>query len=51
MIENRHPLKKLPSVDEVAATIEFLHSRNAASITGQVLKVDAGLSSLRLNDR
>jgi 3-oxoacyl-[acyl-carrier protein] reductase len=51
MIENRHPLKKLPSSDEIAATIEFLHSQHAASITGQVLKVDAGLSSLRLNDR
>tara|TARA_B100001094_G_C18026255_1_gene717764 strand:+ start:201 stop:965 length:765 start_codon:yes stop_codon:yes gene_type:complete len=51
IIENRHPLKKLPSSDEIAATINFLHSRHAASITGQVLKVDAGLSSLRLNDR
>ncbi len=50
MIENKHPLKKLPGVDEVAATINFLHSPDAASITGQILKVDAGLSSLRLNE-
>jgi 3-oxoacyl-[acyl-carrier protein] reductase len=51
MIENRHPLKKLPSIDEIAATISFLHSTDASSITGQVLKVDSGLTSLRLNDR
>ena len=51
MIEERHPLKKLPRIDEIAATISFLHSTDASSITGQVLKVDSGLSSLRLNDR
>lgn len=51
MIENRHPLKIIPAVDEIAATITFLHSDAAKSITGQVLKVDAGLSKLRLNDR
>jgi len=51
MIENRHPLKKLPCIGEIAATINFLHSSDASSITGQVLKVDSGLSSLRLNDR
>ena len=51
MIEERHPLKKLPRIDEIAATISFLHSTDASSITGQVLKVDSGLSTLRLNDR
>ena len=49
MIENRHPLKKIPSVDEIASVIAFLHSHAASSITGQILKVDAGLSQLRLN--
>ena len=47
MIENRHPLKSLPSVKEIADTISFLHSPSAASITGQVFKVDGGLSHLR----
>ena len=47
MIENRHPLKRLPSVKEIADTISFLHSSSAASITGQVFKVDGGLSHLR----
>ena len=51
MIENKHPLKRLPSVDEIAAVIGFLHSPDSASITGQVLKVDSGLSKLRLNER
>lgn len=51
MIEERHPLKRLPHIDEIATTISFLHSTDASSITGQVLKVDSGLSGLRLNDR
>lgn len=49
MIEGRHPLKKIPTVEEIASTIAFLHSEAASSITGQILKVDAGLSRLRLN--
>ena len=49
MIEGRHPLKKIPEVEEIASTLAFLHSDAAASITGQILKVDAGLSMLRLN--
>ena len=49
MIEQRHPLKKIPAVDEVASTLAFLHSEAAACITGQVLRVDSGLSQLRLN--
>ena len=47
MIENRHPLKSIPTVEEIADTISFLHSPSAASITGQVIKVDGGLSNLR----
>ena len=51
LIENKHPLKIIPAVKEIAGTISFLHSDSAKSITGQVLKVDSGLSKLRLNDR
>lgn len=49
MIEERHPLKKIPSVEEVAATLNFLHSPAASSMTGQIFKIDSGLSQLRLN--
>ena len=47
MIENRHPLKRIPAINEITDTISFLHSPSAASITGQVIKVDGGLSNLR----
>ncbi|MBT3469204.1 MAG: SDR family oxidoreductase [Opitutae bacterium] len=51
VIENRHPLKRIPAVREISDTVNYLHSSSAISITGQVLKIDAGLSSLRLNER
>jgi len=51
LIENRHPLKRIPAVDEITGAISFFHSPSAASVTGQVLKVESGLSTLRLNDR
>ena len=44
MIEGRHPLKKLPAVDEAGFRRSFLHSSGAASMTGQILKVDGGMS-------
>lgn len=49
MIEQRHPLKKIPAVGEVASALAFLHTEAAACMTGQVLSVDSGLSQLRLN--
>lgn len=51
LIENKHPLKAIPAVGEIAGTISFLHSDSAKSITGQILNVDSGLSNIRLNDR
>ena len=48
MIEGRHPLKKLPAVEEAASTALFLHSPGAASMTGQILKVDGGMSRLKV---
>jgi NAD(P)-dependent dehydrogenase (short-subunit alcohol dehydrogenase family) len=41
-----HPLKALADPDDIAAAIEFLMSRDAGFITGQVVAVDGGLSSL-----
>lgn len=39
------PLGRLPSVEEFAATAVFLTSPGAASITGQLLTLDAGASA------
>ena len=45
---NRHPLKRIGSVDDIANSIEFLLSEKASWITGQILHVDGGLSTLRV---
>jgi 3-oxoacyl-[acyl-carrier protein] reductase len=41
-VARRTALKRLPEVDEVADSVEFLLSDRARSITGTVLTVDAG---------
>jgi 3-oxoacyl-[acyl-carrier protein] reductase len=38
------PLKRIGSPEEVAAVVAFLASDDAAYMTGQVLRVDGGLS-------
>jgi NAD(P)-dependent dehydrogenase (short-subunit alcohol dehydrogenase family) len=40
------PAKRLVPADDVAAAAEFLLGPAAASVTGHVLPVDGGLSSL-----
>lgn len=42
-IVDRVPLKRMASVDDVAAAVAFLASDEAAYITGHVLSVDGGL--------
>ncbi|WP_310994126.1 SDR family NAD(P)-dependent oxidoreductase [Aequorivita marina] len=42
----RHPLKKVGSTQDIAAMASFLLSEDAKWITGQVLGVDGGLSTL-----
>jgi 2-keto-3-deoxy-L-fuconate dehydrogenase len=44
----RQPLGRLVSADEVAAAVAALASPTAASTTGTVLRVDGGMTSLRL---
>ncbi len=44
----RHPLKRIGDPAEVAQLVRFLFSDAAGFITGQVLPIDGGLSSLRL---
>ena len=51
MIENitqRHPLKKFLNPDEVADMAEFLISKKAASISGQVFEMDCGIVSFKI---
>lgn len=43
----RHPLKRIGSADDIANAAAFLLSDDSSWITGQILKVDGGLSALR----
>lgn len=44
--EDRHPLKRIGSAKEIAETVAFLLSDSAAFITGQIIKVDGGISAV-----
>jgi 3-oxoacyl-[acyl-carrier protein] reductase len=44
----RHPLKRYGKAEDQAAAAEFLLSEKAAWITGQILHVDGGMSTLKL---
>ena len=46
--EDRHPLKRIGRSEEVAKTVEFLLSPSSGFITGQILKVDGGISSVKI---
>lgn len=45
--EDRHPLKRIGSSAEIAQTVEFLLSEKSGFITGQIIKVDGGISSVK----
>lgn len=45
--KDRHPLKRIGSVEEVAGAARFLLGPSAAFMTGQVLSLDGGLGSVR----
>ena len=44
---NRHPLKRIGEAEDIAKAATFLISDDASWITGQVIGVDGGLSTLR----
>ena len=44
----RHPLKKIGTPEDVASLATFLLSENSSWITGQILHVDGGISTLRV---
>ena len=47
-INNRHPLKRHGNVNDISSAIEFLLSERSSWMTGQVLKIDGGISSLKI---
>lgn len=44
----RHPLQRVGEADGIAASVEHLLSPESAFMTGQVLRIDGGLSTVRL---
>jgi len=44
---NRHPLKRVGSVDDIAAVAAFLLSDDSSWMTGQIIGVDGGMSTLQ----
>jgi len=46
--EKRHPLKKIGSAEDVANLAAYLLSDKAAWLTGQIITIDGGISSLRV---
>lgn len=43
----RHPLKRIGQPDDIASVVEFLISDKSSWITGQVIGVDGGMSTVR----
>ena len=44
----RHPLKKIGTASDIANMASFLLSENAAWITGQIIHVDGGMSTIKV---
>ena len=45
--EDRHPLKRIGDAKEIAETAAYLLSDSASFITGQIIKIDGGISSTK----
>lgn len=45
--EDRHPLKRIGSSEEIAELAAFLLSDKSGFVTGQIIKVDGGISSIK----
>ncbi|MBG26307.1 MULTISPECIES: SDR family NAD(P)-dependent oxidoreductase [Croceibacter] len=48
-INDRHPLKRVGTTEDIAAIAKFLLTDQSAWITGQVFGVDGGMSTLNIN--
>lgn len=49
IMNQRHPLKRVGTPNDIASIASFLLSENSSWITGQVLGVDGGMSSLNVS--
>ncbi|CAM3361080.1 SDR family NAD(P)-dependent oxidoreductase [Zobellia roscoffensis] len=49
MMSQRHPLKRVGEVEDIANTAVFLLSEKSSWITGQIIGVDGGMSTLNLS--
>ena len=47
-IANKHPLKKICEAKDISDMADFLISTNAKNITGQIMRVDGGMSTLKI---
>jgi NAD(P)-dependent dehydrogenase (short-subunit alcohol dehydrogenase family) len=45
---NRHPLKRIGTADDIANAAEFLLSEKGSWVTGQIIHVDGGMSTLKV---
>lgn len=45
---NRHPLKRVGQAEDIANAVEYLISDKSSWTTGQILKVDGGISDIKL---
>jgi NAD(P)-dependent dehydrogenase (short-subunit alcohol dehydrogenase family) len=46
--EDRHPLKRIGDAKEIAEIVILLLSDSASFITGQIIKIDGGISSVKI---
>ena len=46
---NRHPLKEIGSADDVSEVVKFLLEDNSKWMTGQIISIDGGMSSVKTN--
>ncbi len=45
---NRHPLKRIGAPEDIANAVEFLLSEKSSWVTGQILHIDGGMSTLKV---
>ena len=45
--DERHPLKRIGTAEDIANAASFLLSDNSSWVTGQIMKVDGGMSTIK----